>query len=138
MNIEQNLKRHYEHMQAYIRDGLTVEQASAAAYEDVTKGNSMRNNKTVRWLPMKHTAANPVGQQAIDEHRASAKSPTFQHRHYEAIAECLRAQHPVIGNDAHESIVSHMIGVLKSDNPKFDPERFRKAATHADYSANWT
>jgi hypothetical protein len=61
----------------------------------------------------------------------------FQHRHYEAIAECLRAQHPVIGNDAHESIVSHMIGVFKSDNPKFDPERFRKAATNAAYLENF-
>lgn len=60
------------------------------------------------------------------------KHPMFQHRHYETVADTLKMVRP----NEHWSpnklmqwdmTVREFVRVFNTDNPKFSPDRFRKA-----------
>lgn len=53
------------------------------------------------------------------------KSPRFQQRHYEWLAEVIRNH--TRDRIAALALCEILIGPLKSDNPKFSPEMFREA-----------
>lgn len=63
------------------------------------------------------------------------KTPRFQQRHYEVIAPLFAQARKDLGiNPPHSATIpirdleDSFIAMFKADNPKFNPERFRKVA----------
>jgi hypothetical protein len=60
------------------------------------------------------------------------KPPTFEHRHYEAVAAILaralaREQHNDSTAEALNDLVQDFVDAFRADNPKFQPDRFVQA-----------
>ena len=59
-----------------------------------------------------------------------AKGPTFQHRHYKAIANILNdMRYMPVGADAQHGVIEAFLALFANDNPRFDRARFLAAAS---------